>query len=86
MRKLIGNLKKINKVEFYLNYKEKIEKLKLKFKKKLDFLKKRNFNIYGIGAPAKSTPLINYFGINNIDIKFTFENNNLMLRQKQKTF
>ena len=75
----LENLKKINKFEFYFNYKEKIEKLKLKFKKKLDFLKKRNFNIYGIGAPAKSTPLINYFGINNIDIKFTVENNNLKI-------
>jgi SAM-dependent methyltransferase len=75
----LENLKKINKVEFYFNYKEKIEKLKLKFKKKLDFLKKRNFNIYGIGAPAKSTPLINYYGINNNDIKFTTENNNLKI-------
>jgi SAM-dependent methyltransferase len=75
----LENLKKINKVEFYLNYKKKIEKLKLKFKKKLDFLKKRNFNIYGIGAPAKSTPLINYYGINNNDIKFTTENNNLKI-------
>ena len=75
----LENSKKINKLEFYLNYKKKIEKLKLKFKKKLDFLKKRNFNIYGIGAPAKSTPLINYFGINDNDIKFTTENNNLKI-------
>ena len=75
----LENSKKINKLEFYLNYKKKIKKLKLKFKKKLDFLKKRNFNIYGIGAPAKSTPLINYYGINNNDIKFTTENNNLKI-------
>jgi len=75
----LENSKKINKLEFYLNYKKKIKTLKLKFKKKLDFLKKKNFNIYGIGAPAKSTPLINYYGINNNDIKFTTENNNLKI-------
>ena len=62
-----------------MDYKNKIEKIKLKFKKKLDFLKKRGLNIYGIGAPAKSTTLINYFGINNNDIKFTTENNHLKI-------
>lgn len=75
----LENSKKINKFEFYLNYKNKIKKLKLKFKKRLDFLKKRNFNIYGIGAPAKSTTLINYYGINNNDIKFTVETNPLKI-------
>jgi SAM-dependent methyltransferase len=71
--------KKTSKLEFYLDFANKINKLKLKFKRKLDFLKKRNFNIYGIGAPAKSTTLINYFGINNNDIKFTTENNHLKI-------
>ena len=75
----LENSKKINKFEFYSNYKNKIKKLKLKFKKRLNFLKKRNFNIYGIGAPAKSTTLINYYGINNNDIKFTAENNPLKI-------
>lgn len=75
----LENSEKINKLKFYLDYKNKIEKIKLKFKKKLDFLKKRGLNIYGIGAPAKSTTLINYFGINNNDIKFTTENNHLKI-------
>jgi hypothetical protein len=75
----LERLKKVNKLEFYLDLANKINKLKLKFKRKLDFLKKRNVNIYGIGAPAKSTTLINYFGINNKDIKFTTENNHLKI-------
>jgi SAM-dependent methyltransferase len=75
----LEKLKKINKLEFYLDFENKINKLKLKFKRKLDFFKKRNFNIYGIGAPAKSTTLINYFGITNNDIKFTTENNYLKI-------
>jgi 2-polyprenyl-3-methyl-5-hydroxy-6-metoxy-1,4-benzoquinol methylase len=75
----LEKLKKINKLEFYLDFENKINKLKLKFKRKLDFLKKRNFNIYGIGAPAKSTTLINYFGITNNDIKFTTETNYLKI-------
>jgi 2-polyprenyl-3-methyl-5-hydroxy-6-metoxy-1,4-benzoquinol methylase len=75
----LERLKKVNKLEFYLDFANKTNKLKLKFKRKLDFLKKRNVNIYGIGAPAKSTTLINYFGINNKDIKFTTENNHLKI-------
>ena len=77
----LENQKKINNIKFYLDFKNKIMKLKLKFKRKIDFFKKRNFNIYGIGAPAKSSTLIHYFGINNNDIKFTTENNHLKINK-----
>jgi SAM-dependent methyltransferase len=77
----LENRKKINKFDFYLNFQKKINILNSKLIKKIKLLKKRNYNIYGIGAPAKSTLLLNYFGINNKDIKYTFENNNLKINK-----
>jgi 2-polyprenyl-3-methyl-5-hydroxy-6-metoxy-1,4-benzoquinol methylase len=77
----LENSKKINKIEYYLKFQKKIPEIKLKFKKKIEFLKKRNYNIYGIGAPAKSSTLLNYFNVNNEDIKCTFENNQLKINK-----
>lgn len=66
-----------NKLFFYSKFSHQIYELKSRFNKKMDYFKKRNFNIYGIGAPAKSSTLISYFGISKKDIKFTLENNPL---------
>jgi SAM-dependent methyltransferase len=73
--------KKVNKLDFYLNFQNKILEERFKFKKKIELLKKRNFNIYGIGAPAKSSTFLNYFKITYKDIKCTFENNNLKINK-----
>ena len=77
----LENSKKINKLKFYLKFQKKILEMKLKFKKKIEFLKTRNYNIYGIGAPAKSSTLLNFFKVNNKDVKCTFENNQLKINK-----
>jgi 2-polyprenyl-3-methyl-5-hydroxy-6-metoxy-1,4-benzoquinol methylase len=73
----LENQKNVNDLKFYLNFQYNIKKLKSKLIKKINHLKKKNFNIYGIGAPAKSNTLINFCGLNNNDIKFTTESNYL---------
>jgi len=73
----LENQKKINEIKFYLNFQNKIQKLKVKLIKKINYFKKKNLNIYGIGAPAKSSTLLNFCSLNSNDIKFTTENNYL---------
>lgn len=59
------NKKKLNKIKTYEEFNEKIKKIKYSI---LTFLlkeKKKNKKIYGYGAAAKASTLINYCGIKN---------------------
>jgi len=59
------NKKKLNKIKTYEAFNEKIKKMKYNI---LDFLlkeKEKNKKIYGYGAAAKASTLINYCGIKN---------------------
>jgi len=57
------------------NYESEIKINKKKFLKNLDKYKKKNYSIYIIGAPAKSSTIINYFGIDESSIKCAFDIN-----------
>ena len=49
----------------YLQFKNKIHVAKKKLNKILITAKKKNLNIAGYGAAAKTTTLLNYFNIND---------------------
>ena len=51
-------------IKIYLKvFKKKLFNRKLIFRKKIQNLHYKNFNIVGYGAPAKATTLINFFNI-----------------------
>ena len=58
------------------NFREKVENKKKTVVTNFKKIKKKYKNIYGYGAPAKATTLINYFGISDY-IDFVFEDNKL---------
>ncbi len=56
--------------EIFRDYQKFIDRKKITLLNKIKFLKKKNFNIAGYGASAKSTTLLNYFGINTKHLDF----------------
>ncbi len=67
----------IKKLETYIKFGEKIEKLKKNTLKNFENLNKKFPNIIGYGSPAKATTKLNYFGINNTNIHKIVEDNKL---------
>ena len=59
------------------NFKNKIISYKTIFKENLKRLKEEYTYVSGYGAPAKATTLLNYFGIDNKEIDFIYEDNSL---------
>lgn len=57
-------------VKTYLDFKDRVEKLKKEAVNKLKALKKKNKTIVGYGAAAKANVLLNYFGIDKKTIDY----------------
>ncbi len=64
----------INKLSTYIDFGKKIENLKEIVTKNIKYLKNKNKNLIGYGAPAKATTALNYFNIRN-EINFIIEDN-----------
>jgi len=65
---------KINKISTFIKFKNKINSLKEKLKSTLINLKKKDKIIVGYGAPAKSSTILNFCGINNKLINIIYDN------------
>lgn len=61
--------------DFYLEFKNKVEKVKRDLLKTLIELKNQNKKIVGYGAPAKGNTLLNYCGIRTDFIEYTVDLN-----------
>ena len=69
---------KLFNINTYKIFKEKINNCKVQLLKILKDFDKKNYNIAGYGAAAKTTTLLNYFNLNkNKTIKFIFDDNKL---------
>lgn len=70
--RLVSKEKKINysNQSLFVKYQKFINTKKIKLLKKIQFLKNKNYKIAGYGASAKSTTLLNYFGIGNKHLDF----------------
>lgn len=71
----------INTIEYYENFSTKIESIKQNVRINLDLLKEKYSLIAGYGAPAKATTSLNYFGINECDLQYIIEDNELKLNK-----
>jgi len=78
VRKILDNELKsgIKDGKIFDNFREIVENKKRTVIKNFKKIKKKYKNIYGYGAPAKATTLINYFKISDY-IDFVFEDNEL---------
>lgn len=65
--------KKIYSISAIKNFKKRIILSKSKLYKLLSDIKDKNKRIIGVGAPSRSSILINYVGLDNNFIDFTFE-------------
>ena len=63
----------INSIEGFKSFKKKIEKSKIKLKKKINKIINNGEQICGYGATSKSTTILNYCQINNKMIKCIFD-------------
>lgn len=61
----------------YLSFGRSIEEIKTNARNNMDALKTIYKRIAAYGSPAKATTSLNYFGINNDDIEYTIEDNDL---------
>jgi hypothetical protein len=66
----------IKNFKTYLEFGEKVYKIRDNVLKGIKKLKKNNKTIIGYGAPAKATTALNFFGITN-EINFIVEDNKL---------
>ena len=66
---------KMNKIKTFHNFKNEIDKIKLKLINKLNQIKNNNGRIHGYGASTKGNVLLQYFGINNKYIDYIAERN-----------
>ena len=72
----------INKIKLfdtstYKLFKGRVDKAKEKFKKIIENLLKRKLNVIGYGAAAKTTTFMSYFNINEKQIKYIYDDNEL---------
>lgn len=75
--RLEEDLSGCNKIEAYIEFAERIIKLKEINLAYLDQCKKEGKTIYGMGAPVKGNTLLNYFGISTSIIDVLVEKNTL---------
>ena len=69
---------KLFNINTYKIFREKINNCKVQLQRILKDFDKKNYNIAGYGAAAKTTTLLNYFNLNkNKTIKFIFDDNKL---------
>jgi 2-polyprenyl-3-methyl-5-hydroxy-6-metoxy-1,4-benzoquinol methylase len=67
----------IKKFQTYIDFKNKIEKIKQNIRKNINKLKSDGFKLVGFGAPAKATTSLNYFELNQNHIEYIVEDNKL---------
>ena len=65
----------------YKKFFEEINVTKIKLKKILKNLKRKNFNIIGYGAPAKLTTLTHVFNLSRNDFEVVIDDNNLKVNK-----
>ena len=63
------------------DFQKKVHLFKKNFSFNIKFLKKKYKKIYGYGAPAKATTLLNFLGINNNLIYEVIDDNNLKVNK-----
>jgi nucleoside-diphosphate-sugar epimerase/SAM-dependent methyltransferase len=61
----------------YVSFGKSIEQIKINARNNMTALKSIYKRIAAYGSPAKATTSLNYFGINNSDIEYTIEDNEL---------
>jgi len=66
---------KIDKIEYYQNFANKVENLKESLNKMLKDLKDQGKSIAAYGAAAKGSTLINYFGIGTDTVSYVVDKN-----------
>ena len=66
---------KMNKINTFYNFKNEIDKIKLKLINKLNQIKNSNGRIHGYGASTKGNVLLQYFGIDKKYIDYIAERN-----------
>jgi len=71
----------LNNFNSYLNFEKKIFDIHKNVKKNFFKLKKKFPKIVGYGAPAKATTFINFFGLDNEDIEYIIEDNQLKINR-----
>jgi SAM-dependent methyltransferase len=67
--------KKINDTIYYETFQNKVEKIKLKTIKKLNYIKKTKKKLIAYGAAAKGVTLLNYINIDDSFCKFVVDKN-----------
>lgn len=65
----------------YKRFYKEINETKIKLKKILKNVEKKNLNIIGYGAPAKLTTLTHVFGLSRSDFEFVIDDNNLKVNK-----
>jgi SAM-dependent methyltransferase len=65
----------------YKHFYEEINLTKMKLKKIIKDLKRKNLNIIGYGAPAKLTTLTHVFGLSRDDFQIVIDDNNLKVNK-----
>ena len=63
------------------NFKNKIKSIKINLLNKVNYLKKNNYKIYILGAPAKATTAINYFKLNSDVIECCYDINRFKINK-----
>ena len=66
---------KIDKIEYYQNFANKVENLKVSLNQMLKDLKDQGKSIAAYGAAAKGSTLINYFGIGTDTVSYVVDKN-----------
>jgi len=61
----------------YKNFGKEVYRMKSNVRKNIDKLKEKYSKIIGYAAPAKATTALNFFGIDNNDIEYVIEDNEL---------
>ena len=79
VNKIINEEKKFGVLDYktYIDFAKKVKDTKSKSVSRLVELNKANKNIVGYGAPAKSTTVLNYFGLDSNIIKYTIDDSPL---------
>ena len=66
---------KVNKIDFYRTFAQRVEEIKTLLLKLLADIKKQNKRIVGYGAAAKATTLMSYIGIDNKILEYIVDLN-----------
>ena len=68
---------KLDSFETYKKFASEVENVKQESLNKIKNIISDNKVVVGYGAPAKATTILNYFGLSDNEIEFTFDDNSL---------